>query len=175
MDPELRSAIIHVGGGPPARPPDVRSPQALAHALYEAISGPAERERPRDWDRVRSLFLPGARLVLVRWQRPDGTQEEALRVWDVEGFIETSKRFYAESAFHEREIGNRTDRFGHIAQVFSTYAAFLGPEHEEPVMRGINSIQAVSDGKRWWVQSLVWDVERPDNPIPDAYLPGPTA
>ena len=36
-------------------------------------------------------------------------------------------------------------------------------------MRGINSIQLVRDGKRWWIASVVWDTERPDNPIPADY------
>ena len=38
-------------------------------------------------------------------------------------------------------------------------------------MRGINSIQLVNDGKRWWIASVVWDTEQPDNPIPAQYLP----
>ena len=36
-------------------------------------------------------------------------------------------------------------------------------------MSGINSIQVVNDGQRWWVASVVWDTERPNNPIPPEY------
>src|SRR5690242_10349671 len=46
---------------PSANPADVTSPDAILAALYDVISGPAEK--PRDWNRFRSLFLPGARLV----------------------------------------------------------------------------------------------------------------
>lgn len=42
-------------------PGDVASPEAVVEALYEVISGPADE--PRDWDRFRALFLPGARVM----------------------------------------------------------------------------------------------------------------
>ena len=38
--------------------------------------------------------------------------------------------------------------------------------------RGINSIQLVHDGARWWIVSWVYDRERPGNEIPVQYLPG---
>ena len=41
----------------------------------------------------------------------------------------------------------------------------------KPFMRGINSIQLFHDGTRWWVATIMWDSERPDNPIPQMYLP----
>ena len=31
-------------------------------------------------------------------------------------------------------------------------------------------MQLLRDGKRWWIASVTWDVERPDNPIPAQYL-----
>ena len=45
---------------PPAKPADVASPDAILAATYDVISGPATQKR--DWDRFRSLFIPGARL-----------------------------------------------------------------------------------------------------------------
>jgi hypothetical protein len=38
-------------------------------------------------------------------------------------------------------------------------------------MRGINSFQLMNDGSRWWVVTIFWEAERPDNPIPARYLP----
>lgn len=170
MDAEQRAAILELPDGPEPRAEDVASPEAVVEAVYASISGPAEKEEPRDWDRLRSLFLPDARLVLVRWQSPDGEEEEILRGWDVEGFIETARGFYDESAFYEREIGRRVDRFGNIAQVFSAYESRVGSEESDPVARGINSVQLVRAEGRWWIAHLVWDVERPTNPIPEAYV-----
>ena len=46
---------------PAAKPADVASPDAILAAAYEVISGPAGQAR--DWDRFRSLCLPGARLI----------------------------------------------------------------------------------------------------------------
>ncbi len=48
---------------PAANPADVSSIDAILHAAYDTISGPAGRQR--DWDRFRSLFVfrrpPGRR------------------------------------------------------------------------------------------------------------------
>src|SRR5687768_2015091 len=50
-------------GAPPARPADVGSIEAIIAALYDVISGGAGRER--DWNRFRSLFTSGARLIVA--------------------------------------------------------------------------------------------------------------
>ena len=44
------------------RAEDIASPDAIIKAMYETISGPAGK---RNWQRERSLYLPGARLVSV--------------------------------------------------------------------------------------------------------------
>ena len=45
----------------------------------------------------------------------------------------------------------------------------FGPK--DSLGRGINSVQLWSDSRRWWVVNLLWDDERPGNPIPPAYKP----
>ena len=42
-------------------PADVESIDAIVAAAYDGISGPAGKKR--DWDRERSLYIPGARLM----------------------------------------------------------------------------------------------------------------
>jgi hypothetical protein len=42
-------------------PADVESIDAIVTAAYDGISGPAGKKR--DWDRERSLYFPGARLI----------------------------------------------------------------------------------------------------------------
>src|SRR6266446_10466435 len=44
-----------------ANPADVESIEAIIAAAYDSISGPAGKKR--DWDRMRSLFIAGARLI----------------------------------------------------------------------------------------------------------------
>src|ERR1700730_6512750 len=46
---------------PAANPADVASIDSIIAAVYNVISGPAGKKR--DWDRMRSLFVPGARLI----------------------------------------------------------------------------------------------------------------
>ena len=149
---------------PDARPSDVESPNALVHALYDVISGPAAEDR--DWDRLRSMFWPGAK---VRIPRPPPEGSEVIGEWDVEGFIEAGRSDYTEDGFWEREIWNRTERFGNIAHVLSTYESRVGSEESEPVRRGINSFQLLRHDGRWWIAAITFDVELPDNPIPDRY------
>ena len=72
--------------------------------------------------------------------------------------------------FFEREIGRSVDTFGRITQVFSAYDSKRTLADAKPFARGINSIQLLNDGTRWWVVSIYRESERPDNPIPARYL-----
>lgn len=148
---------------PAAAPADVGSIDAIIAALYDVISGPAGQ--PRDWNRMRSLFAPGGRLMPTVG-RPEGAF--GLRVLEVNDYIATVGPQLERRGFREREIARRVERFGHIAHVFSTYEG--RSETDSTVIRGINSIQLMNDGARWWVLSVFWEAERPDNPLPARYL-----
>ncbi len=145
---------------------DVGSVEAIVVALYETISGPAGAER--DWNRLQNLFYPGARLLRTV-VAPDGSF--SISAMDAQGFAEFAMPYFRTDAFYEREVFRRVDGFGQMAQVFSTYEAFSAPDGTGSLGRGINSIQLWSDGRRWWVMSLLWDDERPGNAIPPQYLP----
>ena len=149
----------------PARPADVASIDAIIAALYDVISGPAGVKR--DWDRFRALFAPGARLIPTG-RRPDGVQ--VMRTMTPEEYASTIGPQLEQGGFFEREIGRRTERFGGIAHVFSAYDSKRTAADPAPFARGINSIQLVNDGTRWWVVTIFWDSERRDNPIPPEYL-----
>lgn len=150
---------------PPARPADVASVDAIITALYDVISGP--KGQKRDWDRMRSLFLPGARLIPTG-RRPDGTA--SARVVDVEGYIERSAPFLEGEGFFERELGRSTETFGSVVHAFSAYDSKHAESDAEPFARGVNSIQLYNDGARWWVVTVMWDSERPGNPVPARLL-----
>jgi hypothetical protein len=144
---------------------DVESIDAAIDALYDVISGPAG---DRDWDRLRSLFVEGGRLIPTG-ERPNGTS--GLEVMDVEAFVATAGAYMADNAFYERELARRVDRFGNIAHAFSTYETRHTETDADPFMRGINSIQLLHQDGRWWIVTIFWDNEGPDKPIPDEYLP----
>jgi hypothetical protein len=151
---------------PAAKPEDVGSPGAILAALYESISGPAGQER--DWNRFRSLFAPGARLIPVR-VRPDGSATPTMLT--PEDYVARSGPMLKQNGFFEREIHRTEDQFGAIMQVFSTYESRRTAADPQPFSRGINSIQLLKDGNRWWVVTIYWDSERQGNPIPAKYLP----
>ena len=140
--------------------PDTVSIDAVITAMYESISGFAGA--PRDWERDRRLYVPGARLVPTR-PLPGGGA--AADVFDLDGYIESRTPFFAENDFFEIEVARQEFRFGSVAHVLSAYEGRKAPDGEI-IKRGINSIQLFHDGKRWWVVSILWDNERPDVPMP---------
>jgi hypothetical protein len=157
--PEAPAAI------PEASPADVASMDAIIAALYDVISGPAGKKR--DWDRMRSFFVPGARLIASGPQRAGGY---GARVGTVEDFIKGSAPFLETQGFYEKEIARKTDAFGNIAHVFSTYESRHKADDAKPFARGINSIQLLNDGKRWWIITVYWQGEDEKNPLPEKYL-----
>src|SRR5947209_20176373 len=82
---------------PPANPADVTTIESTVAALYDVISGPAGK---RNWDRFRSLFIPGARLI-ANGVRPTG--EVVSRVMTVEDYAQRNGPFFEKQGFFERE------------------------------------------------------------------------
>lgn len=148
-----------------ANPADVSSIDAIMKAVYDVISGDAGQKR--DWDRFRSLFHKDARLI------PSGKNKDGVigaRAFTPEEYITRSAPFMEKEGFFEQEIARRTDIYGNIAQVFSTYQSLHKKDDKTPFARGINSFQLLNDGKRWWVVTIYWQGETAENPIPKEYL-----
>jgi hypothetical protein len=150
---------------PAANPADVGSMDAILTAVYDVISGPAGKKR--DWDRMRSLFIPGARLIPTG-PRPGGAYGS--RVLTVEDYVTRGSALFEKEGFFEKEIARKTESFGQIAHVFSTYEARHSPDDAKPFIRGINSFQLMNDGKRWWIVTIFWQAEDEKNPLPEKYL-----
>ncbi|MCW5941122.1 MAG: hypothetical protein KIS66_02760 [Fimbriimonadaceae bacterium] len=149
---------------------DTASVRSITQALYTVISGPAGAKR--DWDRMRGLFAEGAKMIVVA-NRPGAGPDEppmTMRVLTVEDYIRLSGPTLEQRGFFEKEVAQRTELFGNIGHVFSTYESRANLEDEKPFQRGINSIQLMNDGKRWWIVSVMWQGETPENPLPDRYL-----
>ncbi|MDQ3180866.1 MAG: hypothetical protein M3Q33_10140 [Acidobacteriota bacterium] len=145
---------------------DVSSVDAIMKAVYEVISGDAGQKR--DWDRFRSLFHKDARLI------PSGknptTGIVSARAFTPEEYIQRSAPFMEKEGFFEKELARRIDSYGNIAHVFSTYQSFHKADDKKPFARGINSFQLLNDGTRWWIVTIYWQGETPENPIPKQYL-----
>jgi hypothetical protein len=146
---------------------DVESIDSIMKAVYDSISGDAGVKR--DWDRFRSLFHKDARLIPTG-KNPE-TKVVGARSMSPDAYIDQASPYFEKNGFFEREIARKTDVFGNIAHVFSSYASFKKLDDKEPFARGINSFQLMNDGKRWWVVTIYWQGESPENPIPKEYLP----
>ncbi len=149
-----------------ANPNDVKSIDSIIKAVYDVISGDVGVER--NWDRFHSLFHPRAHLIPTG--QPRGAEEFAAFPITPAEYIKRSGTFLVTNGFHEQEIARKTEVFGHIAHVFSTYEGRNKLTDEKPFLRGINSFQLFNDGKRWWVLSIYWQQESKDDPIPEKYL-----
>ena len=150
---------------PAANPSDVATLDAILAAVYDSISG--AKGKARNWDRFRSLFIPGARLIPT-FKRPTG--EFASRVLTPEEFVASSGKFMEEQGFFEHGIANHVEQFANIAHAFSVYEGRHDTADPKPFVRGINSIQLMNDGKRWWVVTIFWQAEDAANPLPQKYL-----
>src|SRR6202040_3986656 len=106
------------------------------------------------------LFVPEARLT-----SPQKNKDGSIFLENVEGYVQGAGGYFKTHGFYEKSIVNRVQKFGNIAQVFSSYESRNAPD-EKPFARGVNSIQLFNDGSRWWVLSILGDEETPANPLP---------
>jgi len=131
---------------------DYSTLSSIIDAGYELLSGPARQ--PRDWDRFRSLYVPGGRLMPVI-----GGEKPRVRVLTVEEYIERVDPIFATEGFYERETSREEKVIGRMAHVLSHYDSLHEPQGE-PFDRGTNSMQLFFDGVRWWFVSTMWNTPR---------------
>jgi hypothetical protein len=157
------SQTLSTPPSPQADLADVDSIEHIIKAAYDSISGPAG---PRNWDRLRSLFYAGARLIPTRRDQKGALVATTLSVDD---YIERGKPFFEKEGFYEKSIAKRVESWDRIAHVWSTYESRHAPG-EKPFARGINSFQLFNDGTRWWIITIYWEGEDKDYPLPEKYL-----
>jgi hypothetical protein len=144
--------------------PELETVDGVIKNLYAVISGPVGQRR--DWNKMRDLFRPEARLSAL------GTDREGkprFLTMAIEDYIRNSGPNFEQNGFFEREIGRVTEQYGDMVHVFSAYEA-RREEKGEPYMRGINSIQLVKKDGRFWIVNILWNTETKENPIPARYL-----
>jgi hypothetical protein len=91
------------------------------HAFYEIISGFASQ--PRDWARLRALFIPEARIVpgsVVNGSNP-------ICAVEVDAYIEKLAGFLNQHDFFETGAVQKIEVYSRIASVISTYEARCTP------------------------------------------------
>ncbi len=152
------AAMALPAGAAPASPADRAGIDATVHAVYDVISGPAGQKR--DFDKMRALFAPGA---LLRVITPKGVRGGSL-----DDYIAKSGPILEKEGFTEKELGRRTEVYGNLATVWSSYdgRTASGSFHE----RGINSFQLVKVDGKWLVASILWQEEGKQFPLPKDML-----
>jgi hypothetical protein len=147
--------------------PSAATLNELVAAIDAAVSGPGNQDRTC----FRGLFTPDARLIPLRIG-PDGTATP--RILSVQDWIDlVAKR--GDAVFYERQVKVTAESWDHMAHLWSTYETRTTPDGKPPegkvIDRGINSIQAIFDGKQWHIIQIVWQAQTTANPVPEKYLP----
>jgi len=145
---------------------DVKSLDNIMEALYGVISG--DKGVKRDWERFKYLTIPEARLIPSRKNKKGITN---YRIMTPDDYINLAGKNLEEKGFHEVEIHREVEQYGSLVHVFSTYESYRSKKDEKPFMRGINSIQLMNDGNRWWIVQIYWLGESKDLALPKEYLP----
>jgi len=141
---------------------DVASVDAIMHAIYDVISGPADQAR--DWNRFKNLFTADAKLIPTRKQE---NGKVTYRYWTPDDYV---KMFTANrTAFFEKELSRKTEAYGNIVHVFSTYETRSA--QDGPITnRGINSFQLLKDNGRYYIMNIFWSAESDGFELPAKYL-----
>lgn len=145
---------------------NVISLDSTIESLYTVISG--DKGVKRDWNLFKHLFYKDAKLIATG-KNPKG--EFVARYMSPDDYIKTSGEWLVKNGFHEKEINRTIQAYGNITHVFSTYESYRTKTDEKPFMRGINSIQLMYDGQRWWIINIYWMQESEGKPIPEEFLP----
>jgi len=143
---------------------DVRTINTAMDALLQTISGPAGRSI--DWDRFRNLFK-GDVPFYIRSKR---NEEWRVLELSVEKYISDIGPNLEKRNFFEVSSNLHVSQYGDIASVFMVYESRESPSDAQPFDRGINSLQLMFDGERWWILSLIWQAESTGVPIPKEWL-----
>ena len=118
---------------------------------------------PANSDGIRDVFVSNPNFM--------NFSGDSLVVMSIDGLVHWHKEAVASdeiTLFHEVEIWGKTEYFGDIAHRLSTYATYINTM-DSVYDRGVNSFQLVKIDGKWLVNSIIWDVESEELPIPAKY------
>ena len=138
------------------------TPEQMIKALDAAIGGPMDQDRAC----LREVVMDEARLSPIL-RNEDGSFGPRLLTRE-EWIANIARRGHG--SLYEYQVKVRTEQYGHIAHLWCTYQIRPAPD-AAPTVTGINSLQAVFDGKRWRLLSAVWDTEAQSGPLAERDRP----
>lgn len=138
----------------------VKTIEGIVGETIRIISG--KKGVKRDWEAFRNLYTDDAKITIVS-QKKDGSK--SIKSITLEKFVRLGKNFYKKEGFYEYELKKTIDEYNGIAHVFQSYQT----KYKDKKDRGINSYQLVFDGKRWWINNLMWTDNKNGIDIPEKY------
>jgi len=146
---------------------DCATVDSVVTASYQAISAPAGAKR--DFARLEAIFAPEGRLIMIT-RGPNGST--ATRIMSVPEFEKAYIDFVGPRGFFETDRYRQAEGFGDVATVLSSYESREATDGK-PFARGLNSYQLVKSADGWRIQTLLWEDESAQAPLPAKYLPAP--
>ena len=136
--------------------------ESVVTELYKSVT--FEPGNTPDWQKVKSLFIDNAIIVLR-------TSRENTTVFSVEGFVDDFINFIEranakQTGFVEKIIRMKPMVFGDIAQILVLYEAHI-PGSPRPPQQGVDSFLLIKKDSRWWIEAIANEIPTPDNPIPE--------
>ena len=135
--------------------------QAVLNA-YEGIS--FEVGATPNYEALKAIFAPDAMLYNFRGDTLEGYSIDEFLV----GF-KASIDGGDMTGFNEIELGGETEYFGNIGHRISAYGSYINGA-DEIGEKGVNSFQLLKINGKWLVSSIIWDVEKEGQVIPERYL-----
>jgi hypothetical protein len=164
----LLAALILAGalaGNVMAQAPDAgcalpSEPEGIPAAIDAAVSGPMDKDRAC----MKALLIPEARMMFVSLGT-DGAVTYRLEALD-DWIARVKAR--GRALLEEKQLKFHIECYGHIAHLWSSYALH---SDGKPVVRGINSVQAIKEAGGWRVTGIMVQAESATAPLPKKYLP----
>ncbi len=135
--------------------------EGVVSEIYKTVT--FEPGQTPDWEKVRSMFLDNAVVVLR-------TSREGSTVFSVPGFIDDFVNFIEKSpakqaGFSEKIIRMKPLIFGDIAHILVLYEVHI-PGTPRPPQQGVDSFQLVKKNGRWWIIAIANEIPGPNRPLP---------
>jgi hypothetical protein len=139
----------------------VQAAEGVVNELYDLVTFPAGTTP--DWDRVRSLFLDEAVIVLR-------TTRTATTVFTLEGFVGDFVNFIEranveQTGFEEEIVNMKSMVFKDMAYVLVLYEAHITGSPRAP-QQGIDLILLSKRDDGWKIAAITNDIPDAEHPVP---------
>jgi hypothetical protein len=138
-----------------------KTAEGVVSEIYKLVT--FEAGKTPDWEKVKSLFISNAVIVLR-------TSRSGTTVFSVEGFVDDFVNFIEranakQTGFAERIIRTKPLVFGDMANILVLYEARI-PGSTRPPQQGVDSFLLIKKEGRWRIVAITNEIPTPDNPIP---------